>query len=528
MTKKLQKYMVGGLIAISLFGCVSPKTQEAKNETESRQVAEVTQEQQLESEFQAILNAPNANELAIQKMDKLFALLLKANGFVDKFSAELDAKIAYKKKNPTAVMPEIAQSPSYRSLLKAWNLKERYTHEIEYMYTRALEVRTDLSTSEVDKQKTRSLLKAVTTYAKTSQNIKRVEFQPLLASLGEIYTKQAIAYKNALRQQGNIKDVSAISEVPEYGNLVFNNPAALEAYSKKVDAKEKSSTILAQPKYKKVSAEVDEDLNAIADPVFDREPQAIVQDLKCKDGKKLCVSTGETGNMIGGVFPKGVWAFTYDDGPTPAFTTKIMDHFINYKDSQNPVGKATFFWTAVHFDPKQTPAASIEANQEMVKKAVKHGFTIANHSYDHSDLNASKTDRTKQIITSNKILEEAVRKEDPAYKIQYFRCPYGSCYAPKIPAVRQMFVDQGQMHVYWRIDSLDWKFKNSAKASDLVKKQMDLYDHGIILMHDVQETTPETTRIVLNWMKDQNDNKGKSYKMVTIPEGLDLANGNAK
>lgn len=528
MTKNLQKYVVGAIIATSLFGCVSPKTQEAKNETESRQVAEVSQHQALEAEFQTILNSPNANELAIQKMDKLFALLLKANGFVDKFSAELDAKVAYKKKNPTAVMPELAQSPSYRSLLKSWNLKERYSHEIEYLYTRALEVRTDLATSEADKQKTRSLLKAVTTYAKTSQNLKRVEFQPLLASLGEIYKKQALAYKNTLREQGNIKDVSAISEVPEYGNLVFSNPEALEKYAKTAETKEKSAAILAQSKYKKVSAEVDADLDAIADPISARDPQAVVQDLACKNGKKLCVSTGETGNMIGGVFPKGVWAFTYDDGPTPAFTSKIMDHFINYKDSQNPVGKATFFWTAVRFDPKEYPAASIAANQEMVKKAIANGFTIANHSYDHSDLNSSKTDRTKQIITSNKILETAARKEDPSYKIQYFRCPYGSCYAPKIPAVRQMFVDQGQMHVYWRIDSLDWKFKNSAKASDLVKKQMDLYDHGIILMHDVQDTTPETTRIVLNWMKDQNDNKGKSYKMVTIPEGLELANANAK
>ena len=91
-----------------------------------------------------------------------------------------------------------------------------------------------------------------------------------------------------------------------------------------------------------------------------------------------------------------------------------------------------------------------------------------------------------------------------------------------------MFVDQGQMHVYWRIDSLDWKFKNSAKASDLIKKQMDIYDHGIILMHDVQDTTPETTRIVLDWMKDQNDNKGKSHKMVTIPEAVDLVNANVK
>jgi peptidoglycan/xylan/chitin deacetylase (PgdA/CDA1 family) len=524
MTKNIQRYLVGGIIVTSLFGCVSPQTQNAENR-QVAQSAEVSEDQQLEVEFQTIIAAPNANELALTKMDKLFTLLLKANGFVDQFSRELDSHIAYKKQNPQAVVPEIAQSAPYKSLLKAWNLKERYSHEIEFLYSRALEVRTDLSTSNELKQKTRNLLKTVTTYAKTSQNLKRIEFQPLLASLGEIYKKHVVSYKAALRARGSpadLKAISAVSEIPEYGNLIFSTPAALNQYAKTV--KEKSSAILSQPKFQKLSSEVDTDLNEIADPVSDRTPQALTQDLSCKDGKKICASVGDPGNMIGKIFPPGVWAFTYDDGPTPAYTTKIMDHFINYKDSQNPVGKATFFWTAKHFDSKAESAAELAANQEMIKKAIKHGFGISNHSYDHSDLNKASTNRTKQIITSNQIIETAVQKEDPSYKIQYFRCPYGSCYAPKIPAVRKMFVDQGQVHVYWRIDSLDWKFKDSAKASDLVIKQMELYDRGIILMHDVQSTTPETTRIVLNWMKNQNNNKGKNYKMVTIPEAVDLTN----
>ncbi len=508
----IKKLSVCLLVLAGLFGCASPQT---------RQVAEVSENKKMEAEFQALLNAPNANELAIAKMDKLFTLLLKANLFVDKFSQELDSKIAFKKKNPAAAIPEISQSAPYKNLLKAWNLKERYSSEIEYLYSRALEVRADFATSEDQKHKTRSLLKSVTTYAKTSQNLKRIEFQPLLANLAEIYRKQVISYKSVLKEQGLIKDVSAISEVPEYENLIFADEKELVQYAK--TAKEKASTLLAQPKYKKFTMEVDADLNEIADPVFDRAPQAVNQDLSCKNGKKLCVSTGENGSLFGGIFPKGVWAFTYDDGPTPAFTSEIMDHFINYKDSQNSVGKATFFWTAKHFDSNH--AAYLTANQEMVKKAIGHGFVIANHSYDHADLNRSTTDRIKQIITSNNILETAIRREDPSYKIQYFRCPYGSCYAPKIPAVRQMLVDQGQMHVYWRLDSLDWKLKDSAKASELVMKQMQLYDHGVILMHDVQPTTPETTRLVLKWMKDQNDNKGKNYKMVTIPEAVDLING---
>ncbi len=524
MTKNIQKYLVGGVIVTSIFGCVSPQTQHIENR-QVAQSADAPEDQELEAEFKRILSAPNANELALEKMDMLFILLLKANGFVGQFSKELDSHVAYKKQNPTAAVPEITQSAPYLSLLKAWNLKERYSHEIEFLYSRALELRTDLSTAEDVKQKTRGLLKAVTTYAKTSQNLKRVEFQSLLADLSKIYKKHVVSYKKALKAHGrpeDLKQVSAVSDVPEYGNLIFSTPTGLNQYAKTV--KEKSSNILSQPKFQKLASEVDADLNAMPNPVSDRAPQALPQDLSCKDGKKICSSVGEAGNMIGKIFPPGVWAFTYDDGPTPAYTTKIMDHFIKYKDSQNPIGKATFFWTAYHFDPKAESVAGLAANQEMIKKAVKHGFGIANHSYDHLDLNKASTNRTKQIITSNQIIETAVQKEAPSHKIQYFRCPYGSCYAPKIPAVRQMIADQGQVHVYWRIDSLDWKFKDSAKASDLIIKQMELYNHGIILMHDVQATTPETTRIVLNWMKNQNDNKGKTYKMVTIQEAVDLTN----
>ncbi len=525
MIKNIFALLVAGLFLVQLFGCVSTQNQMTNNVNENRQVAAASENQQHEAEFMKLINSANANQLAQEKIDKLFTLLLKSNLMIDQFSQNLDAQIAYKKKNPKSVLPELSQSLPYRSLLKAWNLKERYSHEIEYLYSRALEIRGDFNSSEDLKMKTRLLLKTITTDVKSAQNLKRVELQPLLTSLQEIYSSHIQSYKQNLNEVGHIKDVSAISEVPEYSNLIFNNPTDLMKYAQSVETKEKSSAVLSQAKYKNASAQVDIDLDEVADPIFDRNPQSMNQDLICKNGKKLCVSTGESGNMVGGVFPPGTWAFTYDDGPSPAISNQIMDSFMNYKDSQNSRGRATFFWTAYHFDPKITNENGIKANQAMIKKAIDNGFIIANHSYDHLDLNRPTTDRYKQIITANQITETAIRKEDPSYKIQYYRCPYGSCYAPKIPAVRQMLVDQGQMHVYWRIDSLDWKFKNSTLSSDLIMKQIEAYNHGIILMHDVQPTTPETTRIVLAWLKDQNDNHGKNYKMVTIPEALDLVNG---
>lgn len=528
MKKNFHDKIVGAWIILCLSGCISTQNQVTENDLIERNIAQThstSLNSPLREEFLKILYAPNAGEAIVARLDKYFTLRLKANISLEQFSKELNQKWAYKKKNPMEEIPDNTESVFYKNLLKQWNLNERYEDEIKYSYAHALRLKSNDSASEEEKKKATALVRGLDNYAKLSQNLKRVEFQPLLAELKEIYRHQAVLNQKKLKEQnGSLQDIAAISFTPEYTHLIFDQPSDLAKYAKTIENKEHSSELLKNPNIKKSISAVNEDLNEIPDPIFERAPQNVYQDLNCENGKKICVDPGPSGNMVGGNFPQGVWAFTYDDGPT-IYTSEIMDHFINYKDSQNSVGKTTFFWKALFFDKKASGKMTITQSQDMIKKAIKHNFAIENHSYDHQDLHRPTTDRKKQIIESNEILEAAIRKEDPSYKVQYYRCPYGSCFAPKIPEVRQMIADQKQIHVYWRIDSMDWKLQNSEKSADLVIKQMQLKDHGIILMHDKEPTTPETTRLVLQWLKNQNNHHGKNYKMVTIPEAVELVNG---
>ncbi len=88
-----------------------------------------------------------------------------------------------------------------------------------------------------------------------------------------------------------------------------------------------------------------------------------------------------------------------------------------------------------------------------------------------------------------------------------------------------MIANLGQVHAYWRIDSLDWKLMNGPKIADLVIKQMQLQDHGVILMHDIHTPTVEATRLILQWLKKQNSGTGAKYRFVTMPEATRLVNG---
>lgn len=506
-------------ILFFLNGCISQDKISNTALLENRSVAALETES-LENNFMLIFNSQQSSDYTIQKIDYLFIILIKTNLFIQDFENLLDLKIKNKKDFPNQSFQDPLKSEEYKKLLKAWTLKEKYEHEIIYLYSRVLDLRTDLSQTEVTRSKARQIYKAINNHIKSSEELKRVEFQSLMNELKNEYRNHVIEYKKALRIQAlnnkALQNISAISEVPEFDYLITKNPANLDKISKLLNTKDKNLAVINNPRYSKYSLDIENEFSAMGDYTFDdRQPQSTSNVVICADGHKLCPSVDENGNIIGKIFPKGVWAFTYDDGPAVQSTSDILDLFISYKDKINPKGKATFFWTA----------EQVLKNEKWVKKALDNGFTVENHSYSHKNIpKQDYAEQVKQISTSNTIIETAARKIQPNYKIKFFRCPYGSCYAPRSLAVRQMIVDQNQIHAYWRIDSLDWKLLNSEKVADLVIKQMQLLDHGVILMHDVHPTTVGATRLILNWLKDQNNNKSANFKLVTVSEAVDLVN----
>ncbi|MGE0634420.1 MAG: polysaccharide deacetylase family protein [Pseudobdellovibrionaceae bacterium] len=495
----------GMLFLAAAFLLLSCQNTGSKNEaarttdTLSSRSPAATPDPENERKFQEIMRATHPDREMIDEADKLFTLLVEINNKIAAFSKALDVQIDVKEKNPKTIIQEPVTSPAYRTLLKMWQLRDRYENEIAWFYSRLVQMRLDPSSSDEEKEKARTVMQNTQSYLKHTQDLQAQEFQPLIKKLEEA-RKEVVANvraeKTAFRSQESIQQ---LDQTP-----TTQAPTA--------PAKAPESDKARKARFLK---EIEADLKKLREPVANlREPSA--QNLTCVNGKALCATTNNSnGNIVGAVFPKGVWAFTYDDGPDAKSTAALLDLLDKHEDPVNKKPKVTFFWLA-------SRAMRLD---DIVKRAQESGHSLQNHSYTHKNLaEAGPRQMAHEIQGSNQDLTNAYKNAGSNEEIQYFRCPYGACYAPPIPEARQMIADQGQIHAYWRIDSLDWKLLNGRQIADLVIKQMRLLDHGVLLMHDVHPTTVEATRLVLEWLKKQNAGPGPHYKMVTIPEAVDMVN----
>ncbi len=521
-----------------------------------RQVAETREDQeQMEEKFQSILNSTNPEAGLIDSADQLFTLLIQANIGIEKFDHELDVKLAKHRRYPKALIEEPLHSKTYSRLLKMWQLRDRYQSEIVYMYLRLMQVRTDADSSVELKDRARNMQIAVEKHLKATQNLKRVELQDLTRELVEVYKSFTREYIARVRGTGALSGAVAKTDAVPAADM---ESALLDEQSVRTFMANHPNGIPSAPldninkaRHELFLQKIEADLANIPAPDFtsERAPQSVgemavseaavgasavgaivggansaaspkasaVSGGPAAWGSKIFPSTGENGNMFGQNFPAGVWAFTFDDGPAVKSTGDLLDYLDSYHDSINPKARATFFWLA----------RNVPHYPNWVKRAYDSRYPFENHSWTHPDLSKmSSAVRHHEIVDANVLLTSEYRKVDPNYVIKFFRCPYGSCFAPKVPEVRQIIANLGLVHVYWRIDSLDWKLLNGPRTAALVEKQMQLLDHGVILMHDIHPTTVDAVKIVLPWMKDQNDHHGAHYKMVTIPEGVDMVNGN--
>lgn len=212
----------------------------------------------------------------------------------------------------------------------------------------------------------------------------------------------------------------------------------------------------------------------------------------------ICPSGSESmGNITGSGFPKGTWALTLDDGPHVKHTDTIFQAF-----TQNGL-RGTFFWLA--------QLTSRSGNRPVIDNIISEGHTVASHSFSHANLpTLGSSALSKEIVEANSIHTQAF-----GFKPKFFRCPYGACGKPG-SNIRQMIADQGMVHVFWNVDSLDWKDKNADLLMDRVSKQVMAIDAkgsgGIVLFHDIHETSAATMVQLTRWMKN------KGYRVVTMAE----------
>ncbi len=211
---------------------------------------------------------------------------------------------------------------------------------------------------------------------------------------------------------------------------------------------------------------------------------------------KIEPGTGPKGNLIGTEFPRKTWAVTYDDGPHPSRTLELLDTL-----DQNGV-KATFF----------VLAELMTQHQGISREARDRGHGLANHSYTHPQLTKLGSAGLDREIRQSTEDEAAVWNQRP----EFFRCPYGL--GMNTARIRQVIAEEKMIHVFWSVDSLDWKDRNPRSVLDRVMKQVDREGRGIVLFHDINAQTLEASKLLFPILKE------REYRIVTLPEIVEELN----
>ena len=199
-------------------------------------------------------------------------------------------------------------------------------------------------------------------------------------------------------------------------------------------------------------------------------------------------------------------ALTFDDGPDPEWTPKILD-VLEKKNAP-----ATFFVIG--------EAANLHAG--LVKREYEHGDEIANHTFTHPDFESSpKAQVQLQLNLTELLLESSL-----GVKTLLFRPPYGIDHQPETASEIQMLPipqSMGYIIVGARIDPHDWGEVNGSApppVDTIVKRVLDdaeAHRGNIVLLHDGGGNRSRTVEALPEMIDTL---RAKGYQFVTVSELL--------
>lgn len=199
-----------------------------------------------------------------------------------------------------------------------------------------------------------------------------------------------------------------------------------------------------------------------------------------------------------------VVALTFDDGPSPATTNRILDVLA----AENI--RATFF---INTRSTVDVRSSSEARKTLLRIAAA-GHVLGNHTAQHFDLSKGSTDVDAQL----RFVEEDLKLVVPcAPRLTLVRAPYGQ---PYISATDEACADVSAIvarhgvHVGWSIDPEDWTCAGTWCVVDRVLEQFDAGNRGAILLHDTAERTADALPTLIDELRKRGVTFVTAEKLV--------------
>jgi peptidoglycan-N-acetylglucosamine deacetylase len=186
---------------------------------------------------------------------------------------------------------------------------------------------------------------------------------------------------------------------------------------------------------------------------------------------------------------------TFDDGPSPLTTEKVLDALAAECASAN------FFIVGEH--AKERP--------DLVRRAYRDGHAVGTHSQTHPDLARLPLDAAEREIDDG-IASVRTALGPSLTPAPFFRAPY----LQATPALERFLVGRGL--IQWSADIIpeDWRPLSPDDVVARTLAPLQAKGSGIVLLHDVQPQTAAALPMLLRQLKE------RGYSIVrAIPADAD-------
>ncbi|MDD4973443.1 MAG: polysaccharide deacetylase family protein [Bacteriovorax sp.] len=436
-------------------------------------------EENLKISFDALVNSAEPEKEFLAYLTRLKSIYIRAEAGLSEFDKELDESASI------AGGISLENSKSYKKMIVMWSLSHRLQDKIIFHYLSLTDMAYDKTLSSTKRKMAKNILLAFKKKLDSNDVLEKISYDELKTNIASsIRERRGMSNKSA-----SPSELPAVSFKDEQEKIKM-----LRQYREQFRLLGRAEQVRNDELNQQI--ESDSDKLQLIDQKG-REPQ--------QSDLKFYSSIGPNGNVMGLIFPKNVWALTYDDGPNPVHTPAIVKNL-------NDLGiKATFFWLA----------ENVIRYQSVVDLVKENGLPRANHSWSHPQLpKLTDVQLQKEIVQSTEVDTKAFGE-----KPKFFRCPYGA--GNSVPRIRKMIADLDMIHVFWNVDTLDWQDKDPDSIVARAQKQIKAAGHGVILFHDIHPQSVIASKKLVEWSKTLKGSENE-IRWVTIPEIINEMNGAGK